>query len=56
MATRFCANCGQEVEGRMTERCAAGGTHRFARIAHEQAETTEREANAKKREPVKAPS
>jgi hypothetical protein len=53
MAVKHCANCGAAVEGHMTEKCAAGGTHRFARADFEKQETEEREAAAAKKKPGK---
>ena len=51
MPIKRCANCGAEIEGRMTEKCPSGSsTHRFARADHERQEAEERrEAKAKEK-------
>jgi hypothetical protein len=43
VAIKHCANCGAEIEGRMTEKCSSGSsTHRLARADYERQETEER--------------
>jgi hypothetical protein len=54
MAVKHCASCGAAIEGRMTEKCpAGGGSHKFARADFEKQETEEREAAAAKKKPGK---